>query len=168
MWDFALLYLLSWVYDVRISFLMKHTMFVGPVGWWLRRVGGIPVRRHLRTNLVDELAMLFRTRSELVLVIPPEGTRSSSPYWKSGFYHVSREAGVPLVLGYLDYGNRRAGFGPPLTLSGDVSNDMDEIRKFYSDKSGLHPALMGPVRLREEDAAAPSADGSDPWAAAAG
>lgn len=152
MWDFALVYLLTFVYDLRISFLMKHSMFVGPVGWWLRRVGGIPVRRQLRENLVGELATLFRTQDRLVLVVAPEGTRAESAYWKSGFYQVAHQAGVPVVLGYLDFGRRRAGFGPALTLSGDAATDMDEIRKFYSDKTGLYPSLVGPIRLREEDA----------------
>jgi len=151
-WDFALVYLLTFVYELRISFLMKHTMFVGPVGWWLRRVGGIAVRRHLRENLVHDLAAQFQTQARLVLVIAPEGTRAGSEYWKSGFYHLARRAEVPVVLGYLDYGRRHAGFGPALTLSGDVAADMDEIRKFYSDKTGRYPSLVGAIRLREEEA----------------
>lgn len=149
-WDFFLIYALSRAYQVRISFLMKHSAFVGPIGWWLRRVGGIPVRRHLRENRVETLAALFDESERLILVIPPEGTRSHESHWRSGFYHVARTAGVPIVLGYLDYAHRRAGFGPVVVPTGDVKADMDKIRKFYADKVGRHPQRFGPPRLREE------------------
>jgi hypothetical protein len=59
-------------------------------------------------------------------------------------------ANVPVVLGYLDYQRKRGGFGPEVVLTGDVSQDMDEIRSFYSDKIGRYPERFGPVRLKEE------------------
>jgi len=154
--DAFLLIALSWVYGVPISFLMKHSWFRGPLGPISRAVGGVPVKRHLRENLVKQMAELFRNRERFVLVVPAEGTRGRTTHWKSGFYHIAREARVPIHLGYLDYGRGRGGFGPKLVPTGDLKADMDVIRAFYADKTGRNPEDFGPVRLREEDAAPPA------------
>jgi hypothetical protein len=88
----------------------------------------------------------------LALAMPPEGTRSLAPHWKSGFYHVASRAGVPIAMGYLDYARREGGIGAPLLPSGNLAADMERIRAFYADKTGRHPALQGPIRLASEEA----------------
>jgi 1-acyl-sn-glycerol-3-phosphate acyltransferase len=128
----------------------KDTLFRGPFGRILRRLGGIPVDRTHRGNLVRQMTELFEKSERLVLTVPAEGTRGYTPHWRSGFYHIARSANVPVVLGFLDYQRKRGGFGPELVLTGDMSQDMDEIRSFYSDKVGKYPESFGPVRLKEE------------------
>jgi len=149
-WDLAYLLALAEVYDLHISFMMKHTVFRGPFGPVFRSLGGIPIYRHKRGDLVKQMVEAFRERDDFVLVVPAEGTRGRVDFWKSGFYHIAREAGVPIVLGYLDYARKRGGFGPALVPSGDLKDDMDLIRDFYADKSGRHPDLFVEPRLREE------------------
>jgi 1-acyl-sn-glycerol-3-phosphate acyltransferase len=149
-WDLAYLLALAALYDVRVSWMGKDTLFRGPWGAVLRRLGGIPVDRRHRGNLVRQMADLFEKSERLALVVPAEGTRSYTPHWRSGFYHIAQTASVPVVLGYLDYQRKRGGFGPELILTGDMRQDMDEIRDFYSDKVGKHPESFGPVRLKEE------------------
>ena len=149
-WDLPYLLALAALYDVKISWMGKHTLFRGLPGAVLRRLGGVPVDRRHRGDLVRAMSALFEERDRLVLVVPAEGTRSYVPHWRSGFYHIARSAQVPLVLGYLDYQRKRGGFGPELVLTGDVSQDMDEIRSFYSDKVGRYPEKFGAVRLKEE------------------
>jgi 1-acyl-sn-glycerol-3-phosphate acyltransferase len=150
-WDLAYLLALAEVFDVRVSWMGKHSLFHPPLGFAMRRLGGIPVVRHRRGNLVAEAVNTFAERDELALVVPAEGTRAYVPHWKSGFYHIARSAKVPIVLGYLDYARRRGGFGPALEPTGDMRRDMDEIRDFYADKVGKFPDQFGEVRLKEED-----------------
>jgi 1-acyl-sn-glycerol-3-phosphate acyltransferase len=149
-WDLAYLLALSVVLDVKVSFMAKHTLFRGPLGWAMRRLGGIAIRRHQRENRVDQMARVLNESETLCLAVPAEGTRSYVPHWKSGFYHIARRARVPIVMGYLDYARKRGGFGPELIPTGDVREDMDEVRSFYADKIGKHPAHFGTVRLKEE------------------
>jgi 1-acyl-sn-glycerol-3-phosphate acyltransferase len=149
-WDLVYLLAIAAVYDVSVSWMGKASLFRGPGGRVLRRLGGIAVDRRHRGNLVRQMVALFEQRERLALVVPAEGTRSYTPHWRSGFYHIARTANVPVVLGYLDYQRKRGGFGPELVLTGDVGQDMDEIRSFYSDKVGKHPQCFGPVRLKEE------------------
>ncbi len=149
-WDLAHLMALSVVLDLRISWMGKHALFRPPFGWLTRRFGGIPIVRHRRENMVDQMVRAFEQAESLALVVPAEGTRRYVPHWKSGFYHIARTADVPIVLGYLDYARRRGGFGPSLHPTGDVQADMNQIREFYADKVGKYPDAFGAVRLKEE------------------
>jgi 1-acyl-sn-glycerol-3-phosphate acyltransferase len=150
-WDLAYLLALAEVYGLRVSWMGKHTLFRPPFGALFRTLGGIPIRRHERGDRVTAMAKEFAARDRFALVVPSEATRSWAPYWKSGFYHIARQAEVPIVLGFLDYRRRRGGFGPSLLPTGNVAKDMDVIRAFYADKVGKHPEQFGPVRLREEE-----------------
>jgi len=149
-WDLALMLLMSVAFRVRIHWLGKHSLFRGPAGWLLRRLGGLPVRRGEPSQLVAQLASKFAERDDFVLVVPPSGTRSSTDHWKSGFYRIAEAASVPIVCGYLDFGTRIGGFGPAILPSGDVRADMDEIRAFYLGKRGRHPDQVSEIRLRDE------------------
>lgn len=149
-WDLALLLLLGQVYGVRVSWMGKHSLFVGPMGWVMRAVGGVPVRRDRSNSLVSQMAAVIEKSDRIALTVPAEGTRSYTTHWKSGFYHIARAANVPVVLGFLDYSRRRGGFGPEVVLTGDVREDMSEIRGFYSDKDGRYPDQVGEILLKEE------------------
>jgi len=149
-WDLPYMLALAVIYDVKISWMGKDALFRPPHGWLMRRVGGIPIVRHRRGNMVSQMARVFEESESLALVVPAEGTRGYVAHWKSGFYHIARTAKVPIVLGYMDYARRRGGFGPALLPTGDIRSDMDEIRDFYADKIGKYPDLFGEVKLKEE------------------
>ena len=149
-WDLAYMLALSVIYDVKISWMGKDALFRPPHGWLMRRLGGIPIVRSRRGNMVSQMARVFEESESLALVVPAEGTRGYVAHWKSGFYHIARTARVPIVLGYLDYARRRGGLGPALHPTGDIPADMDEIRDFYSDKVGKYPEQFGEVKLKEE------------------
>jgi len=136
---------------LTIHWMGKDTLFDGPAGVVLRALGGIPVERKERHALVHTMAEELQRRERFVLLVPAEGTRKAVKYWKSGFYHIARLAGVPIALGVLDYRTKRVGIGPLIWPSGDVRKDMDMIRSFYADKQGKHPTQFTIPRLREED-----------------
>jgi 1-acyl-sn-glycerol-3-phosphate acyltransferase len=149
-WDFVLFLAFAAVLDLKVTWLGKHALFRPPFGWLMRRLGGMPVVRHRRENTVLRMRQIFQDRESLVLALSAEGTRKYTPHWKSGFYYIARDARVPIVLGYLDYARRRGGFGPTILPTGDIRNDMDEIRDFYADKTARFPDRAGEVRLKEE------------------
>lgn len=150
-WDFPLMLLFAAAFDIKVSWMGKQSLFFPPVGWIMRALGGVPIRRRTSNNVVDSMVQTFAELSELVLVVPTEGTRARVEYWKSGFYHIARRAGIPIVPSYLDFGQKRGGFGPALIVSGDVRKDMQYFREFYASMKGLFPERFGPVRLREEE-----------------
>lgn len=146
-YDFFVALMISWALRLRANWLGKHTIFRGPVGWALRRIGGMPVERSSHHNIVDEAVAAFAQNGRMRLVLAPEGTRSRMDYWKSGFYHIALRAQVPLALGFLDFGRRVGGIGPVVHLTGNQEEDMAVIAAFYEKVTPRHPSLMGPVRL---------------------
>jgi len=149
-WDFPFMLATAWVMGVRISWFGKHTLFLPPWGWFMRKLGGVAVDRRAPHSLVKQMAERFSGRNELVLAVPPEGTRSKVGFWKSGFYHIACESGVPIGLGYLDYKRKLCGLGMFVIPSGNINDDMSKIRSFYRNIRGKYPDLESEPRLREE------------------
>ncbi len=150
-WDFVVMLLVMWQGGVQPRVLIKKEMFRGPLGWLLRRLGGIPTDRDNPAGLVRGLIAEARSGKPFILVIAAEGTRSRTQYWKSGFHRIARAARLPLALAFVDGPSRTAGFGPTLTATADVAADMALVRAFYADKRGIHPELRTEPRLKEED-----------------
>ena len=149
-WDFVLMLAVVTSLGVRVSFMAKHTLFRRPFGGLMRRLGGIPIHRHLRASAVEQMAAAFDAADSLILIMAPEGTRSRGEGWRSGFYHIARTAGVPIVLASIDYSSKRATIGPALTPGGDIRADMDAIREFYAGTRGRRPENASVIRLPEE------------------
>ena len=147
-WDFPLALLCFWSLSIPARWVAKHTIFRWPVGGLLRRLGGIPLDRAATRDFVKQVVDEFDEASELTFVLAPEGTRSHRDHWRSGFYWIAHGAGVPIVLGYVDYANRIGGIGDSFMPSGDIEADMDRIRRFYADKTGKHPEKTSAIRVR--------------------
>ncbi len=150
-WDFPLMLLFAAAYDIRVTWMAKHSLFRPPMGRVMRALGGMPIVRHRSGNVVSAMVEAFAALPQLVLVVPTEGTRARAEHWKSGFYHIAREAAVPIVPSFLDFGRRRGGFGPAMQPTGDLRADMQYFRDFYAGMKGLFPEKFGPVKLREEE-----------------
>lgn len=150
-WDLPYMLAAGFQLGIRPAWLGKRELFRWPFGWFMRFLGGIPVDRSKRTNLVQQVTERFKEVEYLYLVIPPSGTRSRAPHWKSGFYHIAAAAGVPIVCSFLDYSRRVAGIGPVFHPSGDLAADMDKIRAFYGPIRGKFPEKETPIRLPEEE-----------------
>ena len=124
---------------VSVRFLAKESLFRFPLGALMKASGGIPVDRSKHHNMVDAMVNMFKHNEELILMIPAEGTRSFVKEWKSGFYHTAIGAKVPIVLGYLDYGKKVAGFGDLFHPTGDYQKDLEAIQNFYRQFTARHP-----------------------------
>ena len=123
---------------LQVFWLGKRTLFQFPVGWLMKWLGGIPIDRSSSHNVVNEIVRQYRENEELIVLIPPEGTRSNVEQWKSGFYHIANMAEVPILLGYVDAANKEAGIADFFSPTGDLQKDMQQIRGFYADKKGLN------------------------------
>jgi 1-acyl-sn-glycerol-3-phosphate acyltransferase len=150
-WDMPFMLAYAFVYDIPVRWMGKHTLFKPPFAPLFQKLGGIPIVRDRPGGVVGQMIEKFENEESLVLMVPAEGTRSHVDYWKSGFYHIARGAGVPVVLSYLDFAKKEGGIGPSVEITGDVTADMDKIRSFYAGKTGLRPDHVGVIRLREED-----------------
>lgn len=123
-----------------VKFLIKKEFFKNPLlRWLLIKLGGIPVDRSKNNNTVNEVSALFKQYDELNIVITPEGTRKLVHRWKKGFYFIAERAGVPIILGFLDFKTKELGFGPVLYPSGNFDEDWKIMEDFYRGKTAKHP-----------------------------
>jgi 1-acyl-sn-glycerol-3-phosphate acyltransferase len=152
-WDFVLMLAIAWRLRIEVHWLGKSSLFRGWRGPIMRGLGGIPVDRSDPARVVNDVVAQVHSGTVFGLVITPDGTRGGNEYWKSGFYRIARETGMPVTLGFVDRTTMTTGLGPTLDLTGDISADMDRIRAFYADKAGLRPERRTVPRLREEKAA---------------
>ncbi len=151
-WDVVNMVGVSLMLRKRGHWLVKHSAYRGPLKPILALVGAIPVYRHEHHNMVSQAVELFKN-GPMVLGIAPDGTRSYTDYWKSGFYHIALEAQVPIVCAFLDYEKKLGGNGMALFPTGDMKADMDKIRAFYETTTPCHPECWSRMRLRAEDEA---------------
>lgn len=149
-WDFVLMLAIAWRLGIDVRWLGKSSLFRGWREPIMRRLGGIPVDRSDPARVVGDVVAQVEAGEVFGLVITPDGTRSGGTQWKSGFYRIARETGMPVTLGFVDRTTMTTGLGPTLDLTGAVLSDMDRIRAFYADKAGLRPELRREPRLREE------------------
>jgi hypothetical protein len=115
----------------------KHTLFPFGFAWFMKYLGGIPINRSKSHNVVNETIKLFETHEKLIVLIPPEGTRSKVKHWKSGFYRIARGANVPVLLGHVDAEKKTAKLDEFFFPSDDLDADMKKIRAFYAAAKGL-------------------------------
>jgi len=146
-WDFIIVMLLMAVERIPIRLMGKDSLFSWPLGVFMRSFGVIPVNRSGNNKLVDQIAAKFDDYNELIIGISPEGTRSKTSRWRTGFYYIALKADVPIVMAYIDYKNKVCGLGPSLKPTGDIQADFKIIREFYSGILGMHPDKQGEIEL---------------------
>ena len=151
-WDFVWAVLAKWAVGLPVTFWGKAALFRIPLfGRWLRWLGGIPVLRDAPSGVVGQMAQRLREARErddfMWLALSPEGTRRLTPGWRSGFHQVALQAGVPVVLAYLDYARREVGFDSAWRLGGHAPADLARFAQRLRGRTGRRPAHAAPVRL---------------------
>ncbi|WP_244151383.1 lysophospholipid acyltransferase family protein [Rheinheimera sp. F8] len=138
-WDFIVAFAASLALGVKISFLGKHSIFIWPVRNFLLRFGGIPVERSQRHGIVPQLVETFQREPALLLGIAPEGTRKKVAQWKSGFWHIAKQANVPIQLIGLDFKTKSVVFGPLLHPGDSFDADYPQMRAFFAQMQPRFP-----------------------------
>lgn len=144
-WDAVLMLLASRIFELPLAWFVKDDWFRFPLGGLMRALGGVPIDRSASHGVVEQAVARLQSSEHLALAVPPEGTRGHSPHWKTGFYHIARGAGVPIVLGYLDYGRKVAGLGPAFTPTGNLEADFEVFKEFYAKVQARFPDKAGAV-----------------------
>jgi 1-acyl-sn-glycerol-3-phosphate acyltransferase len=148
--DLAVMLTLAFTFRTKLSWMGKDALFRWPFGGLSRWLGGIPIDRSKSHNVVEQSVALFNEKEAFVLAVPPEGTRKQVRYWKTGFYYIAKGAGVPILLGFIDYGRKVGGFGPVLMPTGDIEEDMKTIQSFYAAITGRHPGQTDRADVKRE------------------
>jgi 1-acyl-sn-glycerol-3-phosphate acyltransferase len=137
--DLPMTLFFAFAYRAKVYWMGKETIFKKPFGAIMKWLGGIPTVREKSSNIVQQSIEQFEENERLVMVVAPEGTRTKVNYWKSGFYYIALGAQVPIALGFLDYKRKRGGIGGLFHPTGNITDDMNEIQKFYQTVTARRP-----------------------------
>lgn len=130
-WDFIVGVAAKLALRLRVKYLGKHTLFRFPLGIVMRYLGGIPVDRSTANDVVQSVIAQFERRRRMLLAVAPEGTRKPVERWRTGFYHIARGAGVPILPVALDWGSRMVRIGDVFSPTGDLDVDLVELRRRF-------------------------------------
>lgn len=137
-WDALYARLALKALGVNVRLTIKDSYMKFPFGPFVRAMGGIGIDRRPkqagepRLSMVEVMTNLFKEHEKLVMLVTPEATRARQEQWKTGFYHVAMNAGVPIALAYMDYKNKKTGVGKVVYPTGNYEQDMAEIMAFYA------------------------------------
>lgn len=139
-WDFLVGKLAYWSMGKDASFLIKKSWFFFPMNIIFNAMGGVPIDRSKKNSVIQQMIEAFENRAKLHLAITPEGTRSRTATWKTGFYYIAKGAGVPIQLAYLDYGKKEVGITKLFWPTDDEEKDLKEIKAYYANVTAKFPA----------------------------
>lgn len=137
-WDAIWGLLIKVAIGLDIEFMAKKEAFFFPIGPLLRLLGGVPVDRRAANGVVGATVQAMRAKPVCWVVLAPEGTRRKTDRWKSGFWHIARQAEVPVCCIYLHYPEKTFGVGPLLTMTADMDADIARLRDYYLPYQGKH------------------------------
>ncbi len=89
--------------------------------------------------MVDEVAALFEQHESLLLVLSPEGTRKKVERLRTGFYHIAKKAGVPIIMAAFDFENKKLLLAEPFYPGDNEVVDMETVMRFYAPVKGKIP-----------------------------
>jgi 1-acyl-sn-glycerol-3-phosphate acyltransferase len=143
-WDFPIGLLAKWALGFDSHWWGKHSLFIPPIGWFMRANGGIPVVRSSKNNSVERTIAAFHANDRFALTLAPEGTRTRVTEWRSGFWHVAKGAGVPICCVALDWERKVVRLGPTVDAAEeDPAEGIARIRRLYADVRGYDPGRQG-------------------------
>ena len=134
--DFIIGLLLRKVVDLKSNYLGKKELFVWPIGYYFRAVGGVPVDRKNKENKVETIAKLFEGKDEFRLTLAPEGTRSKVEKWRTGFYYIAKQANVPIIMFTLDFENKQNKISKPFYPTDNIEEDFKYMKSFFKGVKG--------------------------------
>lgn len=132
--DFIISYLHYTSLGGVASVVVKKELFFCPLGFILRKMGGIPIDRSRGSRVVKLIIDEFEKRDTLHLAITPEGTRKFNKRWKAGFHTIAKATGAVVYLGFFDFGRKEIGWRDTFELTDDAQADIKRMKAYYKEK----------------------------------
>ena len=139
MWDFVVGKMVLDVMGLNVKFMIRKESFRFPMNIILNLLGGIPVdRQHVRM-LPVHIGNMIKKEDNIAVLIAPEGTRKRVEVWKKGFYFIALKAKIPILLYGIDYEKKLIQCTKSIIPTGDIENEMREIKLYFKDFKGKKP-----------------------------
>jgi len=141
-WDFPVGVLARSVLHIeKAKFLGKDSLFKPPFGWFFRWLGGYPVDRSNRHDVVQQVVNIFNNHDEFIVAMAPEGTRKKVEKLRTGFYFIAKGANIPIIPVGFDFEKKVIIVREPFYPTDNLEADIQVLIKFYSTIKGKNPEL---------------------------
>lgn len=138
--DFFIALPAMWGYNIHGKYLIKQELFWWPLSLWLKFTGGIPVdRKNSNSEFLKKLKMHLTEGENVCLLFTPEGTRSFTEKWKTGFHRVAKTLNLPIVLAYADYAKKEVMVGEVFYPTDNLENDLLSLETYFRNVNAKHP-----------------------------
>lgn len=139
--DFIISYLYYTAAGGVAHIVIKKEFFFWPAGFFLKKMGAIPVDRSKATTVVKQIIEEMNRHEVFHLAITPEGTRKLTKNWKAGFHTIAKATGATVYLGFFDFGRKQIGWIETLELTDDSKEDIRRMKAYYRERGvvGRHP-----------------------------
>ena len=139
-WDFlvGLLYR-AITDDFNPKYVGKKELFVWPIGYLFRALGGYSVERSKNTNFVDTMVSVYNSNEEFITTITPEGTRKFNEKWKTGFYYIAKKANIPVVKIGFDFKKKIIEINKPEYITKGVDETIKAYKNYFKQFEGKNP-----------------------------
>ncbi len=140
-WDFIISYLFYMSVGGTANVLTKKEFFFWPIGYFLKKLGAMPIDRSKGANVIRQAIALINNSEKVHLALTPEGTRALTKKWKAGFHIIAKETGIPVYLGRFDWGRKEISIGDKFELTDDAQEDIKRMKAYYREKGikGKYP-----------------------------
>ena len=135
-WDFLVGVGARAVLNFNPRYAAKKELFVWPIGWLFKRLGGYPVERNINTNFVKNFVEVFNKEEDFILTLTPEGTRSYNDDWKTGFYYLAKAADIPIIPVAFDYPTKTVVMHEPIWANEPVDDLIKKLKRWHSQFKG--------------------------------
>ena len=137
--DFYIGILLRKILRLKTNFIAKKELFIPPLSWYLKSIGGLSIDRESKHDTVNTIVNLFNKKEEFRITIAPEGTRKKVEKWRTGFYYIAKNANVPIIMFTLDFAKKENKVSEPFYLTGDKEEDFKVMQGFFKNVVGKVP-----------------------------
>lgn len=128
---------------LKFSWMMKKEAFFWPLGGLWKSMGGIPIDRKAKLDVIGQVKEWFETQDAIWLGITPEGTRAKVENFKTGYLRIAKGIGVPLFIVGIDSVNKRVVLDKLWHPEGDIETENAAIKSYmYSTYQGIRPEKM--------------------------
>ena len=142
--DFVISYLYYTSVGGVAHIMIKKEFFVWPIGFFLKKMGALPIDRTKGVSVVKQVINEMNSREKMHLAITPEGTRQANKRWKAGFHTIAKATGATVYLGFFDFGRKEIGWIETLELTDDPQADIRRMKAYYRKRGvvGKYPELF--------------------------
>lgn len=141
-WDFFIGIAAMFSLQLKVSFLGKASIFRWPVKSVLTAIGGIAVDRSNSHGVVGQIVQELKRNDKFILGLAPEGTRSKTTEWKTGFLHIAKQGNIPIVPVSFDFAKKEIFFHKEVYISGEISQELIEFKQIFADVCAKNPQAV--------------------------